>query len=134
MKKLLLLAVVVFVAASCEKPKGDELYMYAQDFEVLSQDWVPYPNAAAPDYYYFTFRMNRLTSKVCEIGEVTVTRYTDDGQAALPETLYNYEDGEGRWSENISYDYAPGEITFKFASSNFNRMPGDMNFRVVLNY
>lgn len=133
MKKLLLLAAVVLVAFSCEKSerhRGDELYMYSQEFTVFEQDWEEAGSGRDVLYYYCTFRMDRLTRRVCEIGEVSVTRFTDDGQTQLPETIY-YSDG---WSENITFDYTPGEITFKFASSNFDRIPDEMTFRVVLNY
>jgi hypothetical protein len=135
MKKLLLLVAVVFMTASCEEPErysGDELYMYSQEFEVLSEDWIPVWDDGVVLYYYYTFRMDRLDNTVCEIGEVSATHFVDGRtQTQLPETLY-YFDGA---SENITFDYSPGEIRFVVSYSDFaNIAPDNMVFRVVLNY
>lgn len=137
MKKLLLLAVVALAAVSCEKPKGDELYMYSQEFEVLSEDWKPYVNDDIA-YYYYTFNMPHLDRKVCEIGEVSATVYVDNNmQSQLPDVLH-LDDGEGPWTETIRYEYGVGKIKFIVSYSDYyffqHKRPGDLWFRVVLNY
>ncbi len=136
MKKLLLLAIVALTAASCEEPKGDELYMYSQEFTVLEQDWELSPRGEN-EYFYHTFRMDRLTRAVCEMGEVSATCYVNhDTQSQLPEVRH-FDNWDNAWTETISYQYAPGEITFIVYYSDYTFLdfqPGSMTFRVVLNY
>lgn len=137
MKKLLLLAAVVLIAASCEKQNGDELYMYSQEFEVKSQHWEPYDDGSI-GYYYYTFDMPRLTRKVCEIGEVSATCYVNNNvQSQLPEVLHR-NDGTNAWTETIRYQYEPGKITFIVSYSDYyyfeTQRPPGLAFRVVLNY
>lgn len=135
MKKLLLLAIVGLMAASCEK-QGDELYMYSKDFEVLSGDWERH-ESDVDWYYYYTFRFDRLTRQVCDIGQVTATRYiTNSVQSQLPEVRL-MDDFDLTWTETIRYQYAPGEITFIVSYSDaefFPSQPGTMKFRAVLNW
>lgn len=146
MKKLLLLAMVVVASTSCIKKEyldcdcdGDGLYMYSQDFEVENSDHWEFEQTQDEAYYYYTFRFDKLTETVCNIGSVTATRYVDGRQRPLEEVRYYENVFNGvptRWAETVSMDYRPGEITFMVKYSDFNYAntpkPNPMAFRVAL--
>lgn len=93
MKKLLLFAAVLLVATSCEEgkccPKGDNLYMFSQVFEVQEQLWNFDIDEQFKREFSCTCPMPKLTREICEAGNVSATLYMEDGtQSHLPKDWY----------------------------------------------
>ena len=158
--RLMLIAAIAVAAQSCEGPTGPEgpmgpagpagkdgtPFYINKEFTVDSEHWIDNGNC-----YVYTFEVEELTADICNSASINVYYYdADDYQYQLPYEEYNWEDdGEAQkdpntgeiiqpkwyYSQLIRYDFAPGEITFVVAYTDFRyNTPPSMDFRLVVHY
>ena len=152
MKKIVLLfSLLVLTFTSCEGPMGppgepglpgDGVAWEIINYTVRANDWklVGNPNQLG-SYYMFEFPESKITTFVCEKGNVFGYRWLDNNtQTPLGQVSVMGESGTGGqeflFTEVYSFSFRPGFVTFYVDYSDFATeiRPTTCNFRIVLNY
>ena len=147
-KNVLLLSLLTLTIVSCEGPmgprgeQGDGVEWIITNYTVYDKDWILVGRPGAlGSYYMYEFPEPKLTSYVCEKGNVFGYRWLDNiTQTPLGQVVVIGEsDGKGNeflFTEVYSFSFRPGFITFYIDYSDFETeiRPGTCDFRIVLNY
>ncbi len=141
MKKLFfLMAFAAIFATSCHDGDIYEEYYgpnpHSEIFDAPWRDW-----DFNGDEYEIGFRMNAITTSVCNEGAVDAYVVFEDGlQAQLPYVRHYILDDEYTWTVTVSYAFERGNIYFYATYSDFiydpgneyqTYEPGNWTFRVV---
>ena len=148
MKKFVLfLCLFALGFVSCEGPMGppgepgDGVVWEILNYTVLDTDWKLVGRAGdLNSYYMYEFRETKLTTFICEKGNVFGYRWLDhETQTPLSQVVHVGEivhGGDYLFTETYSFSFRPGYITFYVDYSDFETgiRPGTCDFRIVLNY
>lgn len=147
MKKLLLIIAMALAAVSCEKVIDRETIVEKPNIRVLNYtvsntgsphrwEWSEDANGYN-GHYYCNISIPELNNYIFSNGMITAYLIAGNNQEMLPSTIW-LDDGQGSlWEQTINCNFAPGRISFYFATSDFIYMgndPGTRNFRVVLSW
>lgn len=139
---------ILLAFTACEGPAGPPgqdgsgMYWFVDTYTIREKDWKMYsdPDGRNP-YYMCEVPIKELTNDLYVDGNVFAYLIQNPGQnnevqTPLPYTLPLENTEDARWSEIINFDFMPGSIAFYVTYSDFavNVPPGELQFRVVLNY
>ena len=102
------------------------------DLRVRASDWQD-----GGDYYYCTFNVPELTSKIYNYGVVSCYREYNKGtndayQLPLPQTIHNVDAGNGAlYTSTIDFSFAVGLVEIVLTNNDFMYdTPESMDFRL----
>lgn len=148
---LLLLFLTLTVFTACEGPSGppgrdgqdgDSMYWFVKTYTIHEKDWKLYTDEDGLNPYYMCeVPIKELSDDIYYDGNVFAYLIMNFDQQNEVQTPLPYthpaENVQGQeWSEIVHFDYMPGSIAFYVTYSDFatNVWPGDLHFRVVMNY
>ena len=126
-----------------EGPPGYSTEWFVNDYDVLSEKWIPREDVNVGPFFEYTVNIPELDDFVFNEGavvcylvhNVSYAGRTTLVQSPLPYTVYGlYDDGFTQYSENYSYEVGPGFIRFITKYSDFDTgiFPLNCTFHVVL--
>lgn len=143
MKKLLILLTLTMLFISCEENHIKEgtgwdtkiVNVRENEWELFSED------GGFNRIFVCTKRLNGLDNHIYEYGNVAAYLINNYGtnyesQTPIPYTDFFGSANGNKWGESVYFSYSPGEISFFFVYSDFDRYkhPAMMDFRVVLTW
>lgn len=133
MKKLLFLALLGFIAASCDSDvhlgdRNDHLIQSSGRFTVKAREW-EYVDVADGPFYRASVSTDLIDNRVCKYGDVDVYFYDEEGyQIKMPNTRHylGYDpvtNTEYIWSRTIDFAISPGWLDIFVTDSDFPLPP-----------
>ena len=116
MKKVYLLAVIVFLFSACTKEVTEVVApnVYTGIFTVGDGDWKAGTDDETGLYYYCTFTEPKLTKEVFDYGVMQAFLYgkNRDSLSPLPFSDFLVDANNFEWEEHFTVEYEVGYITF----------------------
>ncbi len=160
MKKLFLLMIGAIVMIACEGPvgppgpqgpEGPGMNWELEFVTIRASDWILSdfnPNKPNEIFYYCTFVPKKFRESNSELrnfiyNDGNIFAYWMSGYDSVNETqiplphVLNWTDINGNATvETYSFDYTPEDMRFyvAYSGSNDNYIPGEMTFRIVMNW
>jgi hypothetical protein len=116
-----LFALFAFVLSSCETNKIYEEYYVntvTLKYTVEAKDWIRDSDVTG-GYFYYTFSEPALTKDIFEFGMVTAFLSFDRDNVLTPLPFSDSWIGDGgyKWTEELTYEFRPGYVTFIFKAN-----------------